>query len=139
MRQHSPKKRTYRDKVNNEYITIYVNKVDSDIWNLGGIISKSKREANDWYRARRNRRARRAEGHARLRGMKEMMILFRLARTATQSIPYGHSVVALPSSFKNKTMMKYIERLGFSPAQMSEEEFLWVLVDPRNQEDLQQS
>jgi hypothetical protein len=139
MRNRSPKQRTYRLRVDNKYITVYINKIDKDVWNLGAIISKNKRRANDWYKARKNKRARKAHFHAERRGMREMMILFRMVRDASRTIPCGHSIVAYPSSLKNKTMMKYVERLGFTPIQISEGESLWVLIDPRSQEDLQPS
>ena len=129
----SPKQRTYRQRVNGEWVTIYLSKLDPDIWNVGLAISKNKRSQNDWYRHKENKQARRVGTQRKGRGLKPMMVLHRLLEKAIDELPEGHSLVAFPSSAKKITLTAYAQRFGFHPHQTTGGQRLWVLVKLQDQ------
>ena len=139
MSRHTPKQKTYRQQLGNEWITIYLDRIDKDIWHVGLAIAKSKRAQNDWYRRKKNKRAKRTESSGKRRGMKAMMTWFRLLKKVIAELPEGHSLVAWPSTEKKQTLTAYAQRLGFRRYPTSGGETLWVLITPVCPEDLRES
>ena len=131
----SPRRRTYRQRVDGEWVTIYLSKLYPDIWNVGLAISKSKRSQNDWYQNKENKRARRVGAQRKNRSLKPMMVLHRLLKRAIDELPEDHSLVAFPSSTKKITLTTYAQRFGFQSHRMTDEQRLWVLVKPQCRED----
>lgn len=139
MSRHTPKQKTYRQRLGDEWITIYLDRIDKDIWHIGLAISKSKRAQNDWYRRKENKRAKQAESSGKKRGTKPLVTLLRLLKRVIAELPEGHSIAAWPSTEKTQALTAYAQRLGFRRHSTRDGEVLWVLITPLCPEDLRES
>jgi len=125
--------RTYKTKVKNSWVFIFLEKFDDKIWNIALVITPSERAARDWYWRRKNRRAASAASGKQSRGLHHLRAAFVLTQRAIREIPAGHSIVSMPTSTRRSAMSQYIQRLGFVPTQADGQQF-WVLVTPENSE-----
>lgn len=123
--------RTVRTKRENLWITLYLEKISPDVFHLGANINKSKRAQNDWYRVRKNKRARRAARTSNIRHHKYLITLKKLLEKTIAQLPEGVYITIMPASSKTISIHKYVERLGFTLVQMDALQ-VWVLEAPQS-------
>ena len=127
--------KTYRQRVDGEWVTLYCEQFVKTIWNIGASIHPSRRAQNDWYYNKQNKRARSASKPTKLRGLKGLRVLYTMLQRALQELPQGHHVMIMIDHASPKAMGKYIERLGFTfhPGDIQDS---WIVIDLRNPEGL---
>jgi len=127
--------RTYRQRVDGEWVTLYCEQFVKTLWNIGASIHPSRRAQNDWYYNKQNKRSRSAAKRTKLRGIKGVRILYTMLKRALKELPQGHHVMIMIDHGGSNAMGRYAERLGFTfhPGDTKDS---WVLVDLGSQEDL---
>jgi len=101
---------THRIKHEGVWIAIYLED-HGFASNLGLIIYKSKRAQNDWYKRRRNRRARRAAAKHNAADLRCWAACARLISRVLDS--HSGYVYAYPDFADRKPLAKYLTRWGF--------------------------
>jgi hypothetical protein len=129
------KYKTARVKINGIWSVIYLERVHTDLWNLGIIISKSRRAANDWYSGRKNKRSRRIAAQQSVGSFRHLLAAFTRLKKLLLEIPRGHSVYTYPESKRSAVLSRYIQRLGFTEVLQGGLQ-LWILTAARKKEVL---
>jgi len=122
---------THRKRVGNLWVALFYEKIGEDLWNVGININKSRRAQSDWYRKRKNRRAKRANRIPTGRDQRCLAVLYRMFKVTHTKFPAGTALVSIPTSKKREAISKYIERLGFNYF-LQDDVPLWVLITPQN-------
>jgi hypothetical protein len=128
--------KTARIKIDGIWSTLYLERIASDIWNLGIIVNKSKRAANDWYFGRKNKRSRRVAAQQPVGSIRHLRAAFVVLKKLLKEIPEDHHIYTQPESSRSALLSRYIQRLGFISVQRGDQLF-WVLVADRRREVLQ--
>ena len=106
--------KTHRAKHNDLWIAVYLED-HGFASNLGLIIYKSKRAQNDWYKRRKNRRARRAAGTHNNADLRCWAACARLISRVLDA--HTGRVYAYPDFADRETLTKYLTRWGFQQSE----------------------
>jgi len=122
------KHKTLRIKKDPYWISVYLTYWGEYTWNLGAVICKSKRAANDWNKGKyRRRRVKKCMSALNLSTFAHMFALKRLVQEALEAAPHGHGIVICPEQSNRTCLAKFAERFGFIYHQ-SGGLHLWVLI-----------
>jgi hypothetical protein len=122
---------TNRQRVDGYWVAIFYEELQKGMWHVGINICKSKRAQADWYKKRKNRRARRASSVPTGRNQRGLAALYRMFRASHLKFPPGTAFISIPTSPKRAAISKYIERLGFK-CYPQDGLLVWVLITPQN-------
>ena len=128
--------KTARIKIDGIWSTLYLERIASDVWNLGIIVNKSKRATNDWYFGRKNKRSRHVVAQQPVGSFQHLLAAFVLLKKLLKEIPEDHHIYTQPESSRSALLSRYIQRLGFISVPQGDQLF-WVLVADRRREVLQ--
>jgi hypothetical protein len=128
----SPKKRTFRTKVGNYWITVYLTRWEKLTWNLSACISRSKRCSNDWNQNKNKRKhVKKIRSRGSRSSLRELIGMNKLVKKAIETAPKGEGIIVYADRDKTKSLGKYVQRLGFKLTQVDDLQF-WVLITHQN-------
>lgn len=123
-----------RQRVGNLWVALFYERIGENLWHVGININKSRRAQSDWYKKRKNKRARRANQIPTGRSQRGLAALYRMFKDTHIKFPAGSAFVSIPTSKKREAISKYIERLGFTYF-LQDDLPLWVLITPQSPEE----
>ncbi len=129
-----PKRRTYRQRLDGEWVTLFADQFMPKVWNLGASIHPRRRAQSDWYYNKKNKRSRSASKRTKLRDLRGVRILLSMLKQAVSDLPSGHHAVVMISHEGSNALGRYLERLGFIAHQGGTETW-WVLTALQRKED----
>lgn len=92
----------------------YEPKENYTIWNVGVVIAKTRRQCNDWYMKRDNKRKRKIRYKSTGKvGLEGLNIAFSSIKSLVEDIKDGEYIAINFADEKRKRAYKYLERLGF--------------------------
>ena len=127
-----------RSKAEGYWCSLYANQIDTDVWNIGLIINKSKRASNDWFERRKNRRCRRAASERKRKSLKQFKVCVDNLLILLSQLPADAHAVIINDFIKARALSKYVERFGFTPIPKGDQ-LVWVLTAQKRAEVLRQS
>lgn len=112
-------------KQDGEWVSLFVEDVGY-AYNVGLAIHKSRRAANDWYRNRKNKRARSVLTKQRprsLAALRTAMEILKIHLEVTNAKP----LMIMPRTERTAALAKYLRRLGFQECPRGEQP-LYLLI-----------
>ncbi len=119
-------------KQDGEWVSLFVEDVGF-AYNVGLAIHKSKRAANDWYRNRKNKRARSVltkQGLRSLAALRTALEILKIHLEVTNAKP----LMIMPRTERTAALAKYLKRLGFQEYLQGEQP-LYLLTTHQKQEE----
>lgn len=119
-------------KQDDEWVSLFVEDVGF-AYNVGLAIHKSRRATNDWYRNRKNKRARSVltkQGPRSLAALRTALDILKIHLEVTPAKP----LMIMPSTKRTAALAKYLKRLGFKEYQQGEQ-LLYLLITHQTPEE----
>ncbi|MBM4230429.1 MAG: hypothetical protein FJ184_06720 [Gammaproteobacteria bacterium] len=132
------KRKLVRSKVGSYWCSLYANQIESDVWNIGLIVNKSKRASNDWFERRQNKRSRRAASERKKKSLRQFKSCVDNLFVLLRQLPAGVHAVIINDFQKARALSKYVERFGFMPIPKGDQ-LVWVLTAQKREEVLRPS
>lgn len=122
------KRFTSREKYKKEWVTVYIEEYEPNVWNAGCCVHRSKRAQNDWYWGRKNKRSNKVELNTKKRSMYVTVILFKLFLKVLSKIKSQDTIIVYTKNSKNiKAIDRYLKRLK-AYSEQTEIGWFWVLL-----------
>ena len=112
-------------KQDGEWVSLFVEDVGF-AYNVGLAIHKSKRAANDWYRNRKNKRARSVLTKQRPRSLAALRTALDILKIHVE-VSTAKPLMIMPSTKRTAALAKYLKRLGFKEYPQGEQP-LYLLI-----------
>lgn len=126
-----------RSKAETYWCSLYANQIESDVWNIGLIVNKSKRASNDWFERRKNKRCRRAATERKRKSLKQFKACVDNLLVLLSQLPTNAHAVIINDFVKARALSKYVQRFGFIPIPKGDQ-LVWVLTAQKKAEVLRQ-
>lgn len=96
------------------------------VWSVGLVIGDTRRQCNDWYECKKNRRQRKVYGKITGDvGLEGLRIGFNFIKRLIDKIDYGDFIVIRWEDKKRQKTYEFLKRLGFVYGEYDEEEVLF--------------
>lgn len=126
MRLNKSRVKTYRRKVEDYWVAVYIEEIEPMVLNIGCCIHKSKRVQNDWYHNKQNKRAKKVSKPSKERGIKGIAECYRLFMDILPSIDKDKALFIYSVQKKNTNAInRYFYNLGFTVSRC-EDRCLWI-------------
>lgn len=119
-------------KQDGEWICLFVEDVGF-AYNVGLTIHKSRRAANDWYRNRKNKRARSVLTKQKPRSLAALRTALDILKIHVE-VTTAKPLMIMPSTKRTAALAKYLKRLGFQEHQQGEQS-LYLLITHQTPEE----
>jgi len=119
-------------KLKEYWSVLFLEEIQENVWMVSLIVNKSKRAINDWFNNRKNKRWRKIESDKTPRSLSCLRVCVSWLREFISTNPDAVLITyhALP---KNKTLSRYVTRLGFVQTPMDGMTY-WVRVAQKKRE-----
>ena len=115
-----------RKKIGEYWVSVWTEHWYDNKWKTGMAICKSMRASNDWYKNRRNKRARNLKLNNINAPFKAICSSGELLKKLISQLPNGTLLIIEPDDQKREIIPRYLERLGFTPFQVLEKN-VWLM------------